>query len=166
MTMTATTVRRAAPGPDFDAVARLHADLYRREHGFRDDFAALVEGGLARLAERLEDDPDAGAVWVVDVDGEVAGAIGVTDEGDGRAQLRWVLLDPRMRGRRLGRRLLDTALDHCREAGYEAVFLTTIPQLTAAARMYRDTGFELVSEKPEAPWGGEGTTQIYELRLR
>lgn len=164
MTMTATTVRSAAPGPDFDAIARLHAELYGREHGFGDDFAAHVEGGLAELAERLEREPDAGRVWVVD-DGEVAGAIGVSRESASRGQIRWVLLDPRLRGQGLGRRLLDTALGHCREAGYETVVLTTIPQLTTAAQMYRQAGFELVSETPGAPWGGDGRTQVYELRL-
>jgi GNAT superfamily N-acetyltransferase len=165
MTMTATTVRDAAPGPDFDAILRLHAELYRREHGFGEDFAAHVEGGLAQLAAALADDPDAGRAWVVD-DGGVAGSIGVTHEGADRAQVRWVLLDPRLRGRGLGRRLLDTALGYCREAGYTTVYLTTIPQLETAARMYRDAGFELVEEGPKAPWGGAGTTHVYELRLR
>jgi ribosomal protein S18 acetylase RimI-like enzyme len=162
--MTGTTVRRASPGPDFDAVARLHADVYRREHGFGEDFATLVASGIAKLARALEDDPDAGAVWVAD-DGAVAGAIGITDEGDGRAQIRWVLLDPRLRGRGLGKRLLDTAVEHCREAGYDTISLTTIPQLRTAGRMYREAGFELVSEKPDTPWGAPGSTQVYELRL-
>jgi GNAT superfamily N-acetyltransferase len=50
------------------------------------------------------------------------------------AQLRWLLLDPEVRGQGLGRRLVEESLDFCRMAEYSSVFLWTVNTLPIAAK--------------------------------
>lgn len=156
------TIRVAAPGDHaFEALGDLHAEQYALEHGFGEPFARLVYSGLRELAAALPDDPEAGRLWVVEQDGQVRGGIGVTRNSPTRAQLRWFLLDPDVRGNGIGRDLVGRVVDYARERGFGSIFLTTIPQLTTAAHLYREAGFAKIREKPVAPWGGPGITQIY-----
>ena len=41
--------------------------------------------------------PEGGGAWIVELDGEFAGSVGLTDEGDGVGRIRWVLLAPELR---------------------------------------------------------------------
>jgi GNAT superfamily N-acetyltransferase len=65
----------------------------------------------------------------------------------------------------LGRRLLGDALAFCRTTARRSVYLLTAAGLDAAAHLYRDAGFELVSESSDTRWGGTIVDQRYELRL-
>jgi GNAT superfamily N-acetyltransferase len=160
------TIRIAGPGdPAFAVVGDLHAELYAREYGFGPEFARHVYTGLRELAGSLSADPEAGRLWVVEDDGEVRGAIGITRQSDSRAQLRWFLLHPELRGNGTGRELVRRAVDYARERGFGSIFLTTVPELTTAAHLYREAGFAKIREHPTRPWGGRGATQIYALGL-
>ncbi|MGH2924253.1 MAG: GNAT family N-acetyltransferase, partial [Solirubrobacterales bacterium] len=65
------------------------------------------------------------------------------------------------------RRLLAELLAKAREDGYRLVWLETFSELRAAAHLYRDHGFEVVSEDAAPRWGREAITyQRYELELR
>jgi GNAT superfamily N-acetyltransferase len=160
------TIRIASPGDHaFEALGDLHAELYGLEHGFGEPFARLVYNGLRELVAALPDDPEAGRLWVVETDGQVRGGIGVTRNSPTRAQLRWFLLHPELRGQGIGRDLVERVVDYARERGFGSIFLTTIPQLTTAAHLYREAGFAKIREQPTAPWGGPGVTQIYAMGL-
>jgi ribosomal protein S18 acetylase RimI-like enzyme len=81
--------------------------------------------------------------------------------------LRWVVLDPGLRGRGLGRRLVEEVLDFAEAAGYQLVALETFSDLTAAAAIYRSNGFELQWEETAPRWGRETVTyQRYELSFQ
>ncbi|HET8650081.1 MAG TPA: GNAT family N-acetyltransferase, partial [Gemmatimonadales bacterium] len=81
------------------------------------------------------------------------------------AQLRWFLVDPSARGRGLGRRLLDTAIEFSRAAGYRRIVLWTVSALEAAARLYRAVGFERTEEQPGQRWGSDVIEEKYERSL-
>jgi len=160
--VTETTIREADPaGPDGQAVIRIHREHYESEFGIGESIERVVRPGIADFAAR----PGSGRLWVVDDGGEVRGCIGVTLNGGGEAQLRWCVLDPALRGRGLGRELVAMAVGYAREQGCRSMSLVTIPQLTTAAHLYREAGFELKREDPQAPWGGPGVEQRYELTL-
>jgi ribosomal protein S18 acetylase RimI-like enzyme len=102
----------------------------------------------------------------VEVGGEHAGSLALTDEGNGVAAIRWFVLSPEVRGRGLGRRLLGEMLARATELGYTRVRLETFSELEAAAHLYCDHGFELVSMETAPRWGRERITyQRYELEL-
>ena len=99
------------------------------------------------------------------MDGHVKGSIAIVRATPTVAQLRWFLLAPELRGRRLGRHLLDQALAYAASNAYESVFLLTVKGLDRAAKLYRASGFVLTDERPGAPWAGQAIEQRYELRL-
>jgi GNAT superfamily N-acetyltransferase len=93
-----------------------------------------------------------------------AGCVAVvhTDETTGR--LRFMLVDPRFRSCGLGRRLLETALEFCRERKYCKVTLSTAEDCVAARKLYALYGFKLVKVTGGTPWG-VSTDEWWEKKL-
>jgi ribosomal protein S18 acetylase RimI-like enzyme len=76
------------------------------------------------------------------------------------------LLDADVRGSGLGRRLLEELLDTARANGFERAVLETFSDLTAAAHLYLEHGFRVVSSETAPRWGrAELTYQRYEADL-
>jgi GNAT superfamily N-acetyltransferase len=162
------------PGPDYvvrndvregdgQAIVDLHARLYRAEYGMDERFVAGVAAAVdAALANGW---PEGGGAWLVERDGEFAGSVGLTDEGQGTGRIRWVLLAPELRGLGLGRRLVGAAVERARELGMHRVELDTFSALGNAARIYRELGFRVVSAEETSRWGPPITYQFYELEL-
>ena len=83
---------------------------------------------------------------VVELDDSIVGSVAINGLTDDTALLRWFLLHPSMRGRGLGKKLLEEALDFCRQRGFKTVSLWTISELKTAAHLYRAAGFRVVEE--------------------
>lgn len=163
--MTAARIRRQFHPGDLEAIADAHARIYPREYGVDSEFVAMVESSLARAAERGFPSEREG-IWIAELDAEHAGSVALTDEGDGTAMLRWVLLEPALRGRGLGRRMVAEAIVLAREHGYERIRLFTFSDLTTAASIYRSHGFEVVDAHSGPRWGRDRVTyQNLELVL-
>jgi ribosomal protein S18 acetylase RimI-like enzyme len=159
------TVRRHLRPGDLAAIVAQHGRLYAREYDVDARFEAHVAKSVAEAGIRGFPREREG-IWIVEADGEHAGSIGLTDAGGGEAVVRWVVLEPHLRGRGLGRRLVGEVLAEARAAGYRLVSLETFSELTAAASIYRDFGFQLVWEETKPRWGrAEITYQRYELVL-
>ena len=114
--------------------------------------------GLGEEEPAFDKDAEAG--------GERAGSLAISDAGDGTAFLNFVLVLPAFRGRRIGRQLMDMALDHARAHGQRAVRLETYRCLQHARCLYRDCGFRLVdAQPPVARYGQTVTSEFWELSL-
>jgi N-acetylglutamate synthase-like GNAT family acetyltransferase len=158
-------IRRELRPGDLGTIVREHGRHYSREHGVDRRFEAMVATAVAEAAARGWPGEREG-IWIVERDGAFAGCLALTDEGGGLAALRWVLLHPGIRGRGLGRRLTSEAVAAAEEYGYDTLGLETFSELTTAAHLYREHGFELVWEDPRPRWGREEITyQRYELPL-
>ncbi len=70
-----------------------------------------------------------------------------------------------LRGRGLGKRLLAEALEFCRAAGYESVFLWTVRGLEPAGALYRAFGFRLTLEERHLRWGADVVEERLDLAL-
>ncbi|MFE4393038.1 MULTISPECIES: GNAT family N-acetyltransferase [Streptomycetaceae] len=165
----AATIREALRPGDLGAVAALHGVLYSREHGMDATMEAYVAAGMAELvlARAREGGAAPGRLWVAEIDGRVVGATGLVraEERPGWGQLRWVILDPDARGRGLGRRMLETALDEARARAYEGVLLWTVEGLGAAHHLYATAGFELTVSRPARKFGVDAVEQRMDLRF-
>jgi GNAT superfamily N-acetyltransferase len=117
------------------------------------------------LAEFARSHTDREQIWIVEKDKRIVGSIGIVEAAVERAQLRWFLLHPDLRGCGIGRILMEEAVTFCRANGYRAVFLWTASALTAAARLYESAGFELKEENTHELWSAVVTEQRYELTL-
>ena len=158
------TVRHELRPGDLGRVTALHGDLYAAEYGFDHTFEAYVAGTLAEFGGTAP--PGPGRLWLAERDGRLAGSIGIVGRQDGAAQLRWLVLRPEARGRGLGRRLVEEALDYCRAEGYRTVFLWTVHVLTDAARLYAAAGFRMTEEQPATRlWGAVLSEQRYDRVL-
>lgn len=158
-------IRRDLRPGDLGAIAALHGRVYAAEHGLDATFEASVAISIAQQVERGFPRPHEG-LWVVEVaDGRVCGSIGLTDEGGGCGRIRWVVLDPVLRGAGLGRRLIGGAVEHARQHGYRRLELVTFSALRTAGRLYRDAGFERVAARRTPIWGRTIVIEDYALEL-
>jgi ribosomal protein S18 acetylase RimI-like enzyme len=158
-------IRRDLRPGDLEAIVAQHGRLYSREYGNDSSFEEMVAASVAR-AEADGFPREREGIWIVEREGAHLGSIALTDDGDGAAVVRWVLLDPSLRGRGIGRRLVDEAMAEARRHGYRRVRLQTFSDLNVAAHLYRDHGFEVVREDTGPRWGrAEVTYQYYEVEL-
>jgi DNA-binding MarR family transcriptional regulator/GNAT superfamily N-acetyltransferase len=134
-------------------VADMHGRYYAREWGLGSVFEARVASGLAEFAQRL--DRPSNQLWLALQAGEIVGSLAVDGEdlGDGKAHLRWVIVDDGLRGSGTGRRLLDAALSFCDERGFDEIHLWTFQGLDAARKLYESAGFVLTQEWSGDQWG-------------
>lgn len=142
-------------------ITQMHAQYYAQTSGFGLTFEAVVAGGLAEFAPRLDNPKN--EIWTVRKGGEISGSIAIDGEdlGRGVAHLRWFILDDGLRGAGMGKRLLKAALDFCDSQGFAEVQLWTFSSLTAARRLYEANGFILVEEWIGNQWGTEVTEQRF-----
>jgi ribosomal protein S18 acetylase RimI-like enzyme len=151
------------PG-DAGEMIRLQGVHYAAEHGLDRSFEAHVAAGLAEALARGW--PEAGeGVWLAEQGGRVAGALALVRESATTGRVRWFIVDPALRGRGVGRRLLEELLELARTARYERLVLETFGALEAAAHLYRDAGFRCVRERHVERWGRTILLQDYELTM-
>jgi GNAT superfamily N-acetyltransferase len=95
----------------------------------------------------------AGAFWVARRGAEVVGSVGVERLPDGRAELHRLYLDATLRGRGVGRALVETVLGWCRTAGVRRLVLWSDTRFDRAHRLYERMGFMQTGERelPDDP---------------
>lgn len=81
------------------------------------------------------------------------------------ARLRFFILDESLRGKGLGRSMMAAAMHYCRERRYRRVFLTTLPGLDAAMRIYKSYGFAQVREDERTFHGSDFVEVTLETRF-
>jgi N-acetylglutamate synthase-like GNAT family acetyltransferase len=150
------------PG-DVGYMTYLHGTLYAPEQGWDHTFDAYVAIPLAEFAKSKSPRE---RIWIVEKEGRIIGSAAIVKFSEKEAQLRWLLLHPKVRGRGLGRRLVEDALDFCRDVGYSSVFLWTVNTLPIAAQLYQSVGFKQTDELTHELWGSTVTEVRYELALK
>ena len=130
-------VEVAAPGPDLAAVRDLFLE-YAGSLNFSlcfQDFETELEGLPGAYA------PPRGILLLAQDGGETAGCVGVRPLDTGRCEMKRLYVRGQCRGSGLGRQLAVRAITFARDAGYRSMLLDTLPQMTAAVRLYRELGF-------------------------
>ena len=96
---------------------------------------------------------EAGAFWVARLEGRVVGSVGVERLSDGRAELHRLYLDATLRGRGVGRALVEVVLGWCRAAGIARLTLWSDTRFDRAHRLYEGMGFTKTGERelPDDP---------------
>ncbi len=158
-------VRGYTPGC-IGRVAELHGAYYAEHWGFGLFFEGKVATELSEFLGRYDEGRD--GFWTVPLDERVEGSITIdgihaSEEG---AHLRWFIMSDALRGKGVGGRLIDVAIDFCRSRGYGKVYLWTFAGLGAARHLYEKAGFELVEQFKGDQWGTEVEEQRFELVLR
>ena len=93
-------------------------------------------------------DPSKQFLLITRNNGKFAGTITFMGEDDGVGRLRFLIVEPEVRGIGLGKEIVSTALEWAKEMGYSHIYLTTHSVLEVARKMYASLGFVKVSEEP------------------
>jgi GNAT superfamily N-acetyltransferase len=132
-----------AAAADVADVVRLIGRVFD-EYGFVFDPAAELPDLLA--FERHYAAPR-GAFFVARRDGRVVGSAGVERVPDAAAELHRLYLDAGLRGRGLGRALVETVLDWCRDHGIRHLVLWSDTRFDRAHRLYERMRFRQTGER-------------------
>jgi molybdopterin-guanine dinucleotide biosynthesis protein A len=150
---------------------RLTIEIVPFEQQHAEEFAVLVVDTLREFGfdhdpelDRDLDDPTASyaGVWIAVVGGDVAGSVALRDLGGGAYELKRMYLRSAHRGRGVGKRLLETALEWARANGAHLIRLDTTERMAAARHLYESAGFVRVAGN--APRQGQQRL-LYELTL-
>ncbi len=135
---------------DIDFIVERHRELYDKEYGFSSEFVDYVEKYVKEF-DKCHDEVKEN-IWIAEANGKRVGMIALVKAEDDTAQLRWFLIEPEMRGKGLGRKLMKTVIDFCKEKGYRHVFLWTVDILEAARHLYKVYGFALTEKVKNDTW--------------
>ena len=141
----------------------LHGSIYGREHGFDITFEKYVFEPLYDFALCI-DNPRQG-IRILEKNDTIVGSVAIVEADEEKAQLRWLILIPEVRGKGLGRKLVDWAVEFCKEQNYEAIFLWTVSELNAARHIYETMGFRLKERNTHEIWEKVLTEEKFELGL-
>jgi N-acetylglutamate synthase-like GNAT family acetyltransferase len=150
------------PG-DVGYITYLHGILYAPEQGWDHTFDAYVAMPLAEFAKSHSSRE---GIWIAEKEERIVGSVAIVKFSEKEAQLRWLLLDPEVRGQGLGRRLVEESLNFCKKAEYSSVFLWTVNTLPVSAMLYKSVGFKPTEELTHKLWGSIVTEVKYELALK
>ncbi|KAF9887689.1 hypothetical protein FE257_009642 [Aspergillus nanangensis] len=172
------TLRTHTP-EDLPWIVSRHGALYTAEYSWGPRFEALVEQIATDF--NTSHDPATERCWIAqddtvpksnspssaaDVDASLGCIMLVRDpEAPKTAKLRLLLVEPRARGRGVGRALIQECIRFAREKGYERLVLWTQSILVGARRLYAAEGFKLVKEEVHEGFGVRLIGEFWELVL-
>jgi GNAT superfamily N-acetyltransferase len=162
--MSEITIAGYVPGA-IGRVAELHATYYSKAWDFGLYFEAKVASELSEFLCHL--DPARDGFWTAIQGGRVEGSIAIDaakakTEG---AHLRWFIVSDALRAQGVGNRLMQEAVDFCKQREYSRVFLWTFQGLDPALHLYEKFGFRLAEEIEGEQWGKRVLEQRYVLVL-
>jgi N-acetylglutamate synthase-like GNAT family acetyltransferase len=149
---------------DLDFVISRQLALYASEYGFTSDvWKTYLTGGVQDFVRQF--DSEQACMYILENNTVPCGCIAIAYAGDATAQLRFYFIEPEMRGKGAGHRLIDLALRFCREKKYRHVFLWTFSTLMAARHLYAGRGFRITDTHVNNEWGGPVLEERWELEL-
>ena len=149
---------------DMDFVISRQLSLYASEYGFTSEIWKLyLTGGVHDFVNRFDRRRD--CMYILENYGVPSGCIAIMHVDEATAQLRFYFLTPEMRGLGAGRKLIDRAIDFCRQKKYEHVFLWTFSTLLAARHLYASRGFQITDTHVNSEWGEPVLEERWKLEL-
>lgn len=140
----------------FDVVDPRSADATTAMTHYFDELARRFPGGFdpgdTLVAEAHQLEPPAGVFVVARSAGRVVGCGGVQTIGEGVGEIKRMWVAPDVRGRGLGRRLLEELERRTLELGHHVVRLDTNSHLPEAVAMYRRAGYFEIERYNDNPY--------------
>ena len=149
------------PG-DLGRLIALHGAAYEQLDGFGIRFEAFV---ARTIAEYALDNNANGRIWFAERGHRLIGCAAIVLRENKRGQLRWVVVEPSERGTGIGNKLVNAALDFCRDVGCDYVYLETTIGLPESQTLYEKLGFTVTSETIEKLWDGPAPMIVMKLDL-
>lgn len=161
MSVTKIEIRDPVPG-DLGWIIGEHGRHYVGSEGFDADFERVVAEVLVNFLNTR--DPERERLWVVYHQDRPVGSLLCSAEGED-ARLRLFFVHGSMRGKGLGRQMLDHGVAHARAHGFAGVVLSTHAEHEAACRLYAKAGFICEDTTPSQAYGRLLNEQTWALAL-
>lgn len=155
-------IRTDLAAGDLTFIQSVHANHYVSEYGYGASFERIIMTALCEYYDTLP--AGRNCHWIVEENGKREGCLVLQDRGQ-VAQLRMFYLRPTVRGRGVGRQLLDALIASARRIGHNSIYLWTTDEQTAAINLYCAAGFVLVEERVSNIFDRTTNDQRYELQL-
>jgi DNA-binding MarR family transcriptional regulator/predicted GNAT family acetyltransferase len=154
---------RSFQAGDMGLIASRQSVLYRERYGW----SAGIEVNIGEVTTAFLRDfkPGREQCWVAQVDGQIAGSVFLTDEGDDLCRLRLLYVEPVFHGHGIGSSLVTACVEFARAVGYQRMTLWTHSVLEGARRIYTRQGFCIVAVKEHSQFGPMLTGETWELKL-
>lgn len=138
--------------------------LYELERQFTTEiWKNYLTQGVIALVERFN--PEKDCILILECDGSPCGCIAITHTENNAAQLRYFFLEPELRGLGAGTKLLNAALEFCRQKKYSHVFLWTVSAQESARILYKKAGFVITETSENENWGAHVLEEKWDLDL-
>jgi len=147
-------------------IVRLHRIYYSREWQLGSAFEKIVAAGLADFMPRCDDGNS--RIFHASRDGRLLGSLAL-DAGEpgtpaSSCHLRWFILADEAQGQGIGTALMRKATAFMDDRRIAHCWLTTFAGLTAARKLYENSGFRLTSSSTASTWGRELEEQRFDWR--
>ncbi len=132
------------PG-DLGYLIYLHGSIQATELGYNHTYEPHV---IKEFHEFLQTyNPVKDRIWLATYKGQIVAATAILAQSRHLAQLRWLFVHPEYRGLGLGKRMLQDALDFCKDKLYQKINIFITNEQTALINMLEKAGFRKSGEK-------------------
>lgn len=94
--------------------------------------------------------PD-GRLYIVKVENEVAGCIGLRKIDDKNCEMKRLYVRPAFRGHKIAKKLVEMIINDAKKIGYKSMLLDTLPFLDGAIHLYEKFGFYEIKSYNNSP---------------
>jgi ribosomal protein S18 acetylase RimI-like enzyme len=145
-------VIRPATADDAEATARIHVESWAAAYTLRGP----------SLEERLDLHRRFPPSFVAEVDGEIAGFVGVgpSRDPDAEGELYTIYVAPSHWGAGVGRELIRAGEERMRELGYRYVVLWVLDGNARAQRFYESAGWAADGERRSIEFAGQSIPEV------
>ncbi|GAB6107759.1 bifunctional helix-turn-helix transcriptional regulator/GNAT family N-acetyltransferase [Fusibacter bizertensis] len=149
---------------DIDFIISRQIKLYENEYGFTTEvWKSYVRNGVNQLVTQFDISRD--CLYILEYGGQPSGCIAIAHTSAETAQLRFFFVEDKLRGLGAGHKLIDMAINFCREKLYKHVFLWTFSDLEAARHLYALKGFHIEDKHENNEWGSPIIEERWILEL-
>jgi len=151
------TIRDEYTEEDKELIIEKQRAFYSENYGFDENFLDYLHDSFEGKIKKI---------WIAEDKGKFAGCVGLVEDNETTALLRWFIVDPSIRGKGVGTQLVQTLLNYCKEQQYKRVYLWTVSSLPVARRLYAKFGFIITETKEEQLlWGQRIVEERWDLEL-
>jgi DNA-binding MarR family transcriptional regulator/N-acetylglutamate synthase-like GNAT family acetyltransferase len=153
-------LRPHRPG-DMGWVVQRHGVIYSEEYGWDERFEAHVAGIVAEFIPNFDSKKE--RCWIAELNGEPVGCLFLVKLSGAMAEMRLLLVEPKVRGMGVGSGLVDQCVRFAREAGYRKIILDVNKKSRAARHIFEKAGFRTVEVERRYSFGHRLAYETWEL---
>lgn len=148
---------------DIELSIKRQREIFGGEFGFLDSSHPYAEKAIREFAVNWDKQKD--FMLIAKENSKFAGTITFMGEENGVGHLRFLILEPHLRGKGIGKAIVTTALEWAKEMGYNHIWLSTHSVLETARHMYTKLGFVKVSEEPADEVVPNAMEEVWEIDI-